>query len=683
MQRGVLIGGRLFFVLGLGALGAIFALAPHRDPAESGASSSEVAGPPAPAAAEKAPRGLDLSGVAEALLHYRLGEIDAGDAAVRSADTLVRAALEWDLLRQRLAEAGLPRVAAFLRGHADWPLNGLRRRAEDLAAADSAQADQALAYFSEFPPLTPNGQAAWASLLKDPARAVEAEALARKLWREADLTPALEDRLSKTFGAVLTLEDHLRRLDRLVMRGQLEGASRVASLAGKEAAALARVEADLMNGASFAQVSARVPEKLASAPGLLFARSRAARKAGRIDEAAKLLLAAPRAAEGIAPDEFSVERRAVARKLLESGDAISAYALSAGHLAVSDEARQESEFLAGWIALRFLSDPVRAAPHFDRLAEISHSPQARARAAWWRGRAAEAQAAATTEAFFVEAAEHSESFYGQLARARLGRPATELRPAPPAAEGAARAAPVRAAELLFALGQKDAALALTLEAAQDLPPDQLAALGRVAAAQGDAHIALLTAKAALRRGVALDELGWPLDGVPDFAPLPHSAPRPVALAIARQESAFDPAARSSAGALGLMQMMPSTARSTARQAGLAFDEARLTGDPVYNAQLGAFHLGQLLDEFNGAHILAFAAYNAGRGNVRAWIAAFGDPRDPKVDPIDWIERIPFSETRNYVQRVAENLHLYRLRLGDPTPDLFTSDLRQRIAAQAP
>jgi soluble lytic murein transglycosylase len=684
MRRGVSIGGRLF-LLALAVVGGVLALVRHRDSGPVGPSSTQVAEPSpsvGPAREEKAAPGPDLAGVSEALVHYRAGEIAAGDAALRRGDPLVRAAIEWDVLRQRPADAGLPRLAAFLRGHADWPQEGLRRGAETLPAADSAQADRALAFLSEFPPLTPSGQVVWASLLKnDPARASEADALARQLWRGSDLTPVLEAALVKNFSAVLTEEDHWRRFDRLVMRGQMEGASRAAMLAGKDAEALFRVEADLLSGVPFAQVSGRVPEQRASAPGLLFARIRAARKAGRIDEAATLLLKTPRAAEAIAPDAFSLERRAAARKLLDSGEAARAYDVSAGHAAVSDEARQESEFLAGWIALRFLSDPIRAAPHFERLADASHSPQERARAAWWRGRAAEGQAA-TAKAFFVAAAEHSESFYGQLARARLGLAATALRPAPAAAEGAARLAPVRAADLLFSLGEKDAALALALEAAQTLPPDHLAALGRVAAAQNDPHIAVLIANPALLRGVALDELGYPIDGVPAFAPLAHSAPRPVVLAIARQESAFDPAARSGAGALGLMQMMPATARSTAKEAGLPFDEARLTADPVYNAQLGAFHLGQLLGAFNGAHVLAFAAYNAGPRNARAWIAAFGDPRDPNVDPIDWMERIPFAETRHYVQRVVENLHLYRARLGDPTPDLFTSDLRRGVAAQS-
>jgi soluble lytic murein transglycosylase len=209
----------------------------------------------------------------------------------------------------------------------------------------------------------------------------------------------------------------------------------------------------------------------------------------------------------------------------------------------------------------------------------------------------------------------------------------------------------------------------------------MAALSRLIEEKGDARIALAAGKAALRRGLPIVTLAYPVNGVPEFVALANSATRPLVLAIARQESAFDATARSPAGAFGLMQMIVGTARNAAQRAGVVYDEARMKSDPAFNAQLGAFHLGQLLGEYRGSHILTFAAYNAGGGNVRDWIKAYGDPRDARVDPIDWIERIPFTETRNYVQRVAENLHIYRARLGDSAPSLLAADLRQKVAAK--
>ncbi len=394
------------------------------------------------------------------------------------------------------------------------------------------------------------------------------------------------------------------------------------------------------------------------------------------------MLGAPRDQNALAsPDDWWTERRLLARKLLDSGDYARAYRICAEHSAASEEARGEAEFHAGWIALRFLKDPALAAPHFDTLALLARKPHSIARAAYWRGRVAEAMGQ-DGKRFYARAAAETETFYGQLARAKLGDEAVVLRAPAAEAQGAARRAPIRSAELLFALGEKDAARQLALESVRILRnPEQMAALSKVIEENGDAHTELIAGKAALHSGMAIDSLAYPVTGVPQFAALANSAGLPLVLAIARQESAFDAKAHSGAGAFGLMQMVAATARDAARHAGIAYDEARLKNDPAFNAQLGAFHLGELLGEYGGSHILAFAAYNAGGGNVRDWINAYGDPRDPKVDPIDWIERIPFTETRNYVQRIIENLHIYRARLGVSAPSLYTADFRQEVGSR--
>jgi soluble lytic murein transglycosylase len=375
-----------------------------------------------------------------------------------------------------------------------------------------------------------------------------------------------------------------------------------------------------------------------------------------------------------------VERRLLARKLLDANDFTRAYKVARTHVATGDEARMEAEFHAGWIALRFLEDPALAAPHFEAMDKIARTPASLARAAYWRGRVEEARGG-DARALFARAASESETFYGQLARAHFGDEPLAIATPPQPSVGQARAEPVRAAELLFALGEKEAARQLALEASASLPAEQMAALAQILEARDDPHLSLLAGKSALSHGVKLPMLAWPVNGAPDFRPLAEkSAPRSTVLAIARQESAFDATARSGVGAMGLMQMMEPTARGAARRAGIAYDEARLRGDAAFSAQLGAFHLGELLAEYKGSHILAFAAYNAGGGNVAQWIGAYGDPRDAKVDPVDWIERIPFTETRNYVQRVVENLHMYRALLGERTESLFSADLRRKIAA---
>ncbi len=625
--------------------------------------------------------GYDLSGAAQALRYYREGESEAGDAALTTRDPLVRAAVEWVFLRDHAVKAGMERLAGFMRAHPEWPVASLRRHAEDLAGVESARPDRVAAYFTEFPPVTTGGEIAFADLLRnDEARRGEAERMAREVWREADLQPALEKRLLKNFGSVLSAADHIYRADRLMLRDQTAAAGRAATLAGKDGAALFRAEADLANGVAWAKVAPKIPASLRDDPALLFQRIHAARHDDHIEEAAKLMLSAPRAADRLSsPDEWWTERRLLARKLLDAKDYARAYKVAAEHSAASEEARIEAEFHAGWIALRFLDDPTLAAPHFETMALIARKPHSVARAAYWRGRVAEARGE-DGKIFYARAAAEIETFYGQLARAKLGDETIALRTPAAAAEGAARSEPIRAAELLFALGENDAGRQLALDSVHTLrDPEQVAALSLVIERNGDAHTALVAGKEALHRGLAIDSLAYPLNGVPEFSALANSASRPLVLAIARQESAFDTAAHSGAGALGLMQMIPGTAKNAAHKAGVAYDEEKLKSDPAFNARLGAFYLGELMGEYGGSHILTFAAYNAGGGNVRDWIAAYGDPRDPNVDPIDWIERIPFTETRNYVQRIVENLQVYRARLGVTAPNIFTADLRQKLA----
>ena len=287
------------------------------------------------------------------------------------------------------------------------------------------------------------------------------------------------------------------------------------------------------------------------------------------------------------------------------------------------------------------------------------------RAAYWQGRTAEASGAADqAKAFYEAAARHSSTYYGQLSRTRLGMADLPVRMPAAIARGEDRDTSVRVVELLNSLDLKDLATSLAVDAARHLKDEaQLGALAKVVSSGRDPRATLMVGKLAGQRGFALDETAFPIFGVPLYEPLARSAPLQVVYAIARQESAFEAKAQSSAGAKGLMQMLPSTARRTAQNAGVSFDETRLINDAAFNAQLGAAHLGELIGEQRGSLILTFAAYNAGGRRVKEWIAAYGDPRDPSVDPVDWIERIPFTETRNYVQRVVENLEMYRARFG--------------------
>jgi len=459
----------------------------------------------------------------------------------------------------------------------------------------------------------------------------------------------------------------------LLYKEQIAAAFRAAALAGPDVLALAKARAAVINEGRSDKLLAAVPLALRTDPGFLFAQIHKLRHADKIRAAADIMLAAPRDPSRLVDgDEWWVERRLLARKLLDQNDAATAYKLCAEHSAVSHEMRIEAEFTAGWIALRFLNDPARAARHFDAIAKLAETPMSRARAAYWQGRAAEAtsedDATTTARAFYEQAAVHQTTYYGQLARGKLGLITLPIRSISNEAKGEDREDAIKVIELLYAAGEKDLAAPLVIEAARHLADEtQVAALASLVAKQRDAHLSLNVGKIASQRGMPIDELAFPNYGVPAFEPLQNSAAPSVVYSVARQESAFEPAAVSSAGAKGLMQMILSTAKRTADHAGVVFDPKRLLTDAAFNAQLAARHLGELMAEQKGSYILTFAAYNAGGKRVKEWIDAHGDPRKSGVDPIDWVERIPFTETRNYVQRVIENLSVYRVRLGETEP----------------
>jgi soluble lytic murein transglycosylase len=368
-------------------------------------------------------------------------------------------------------------------------------------------------------------------------------------------------------------------------------------------------------------------------------------------------------------DERWRERRGLARKLIDLGNPAAAYRVVREAPPPSNPYyRAEYHFMAGWIALRFLNDPPTALEHFARIDKGSTDPVVGARAAYWRGRAAEAAGQfEEMRAEYEAAARYPTAYYGQLANARLGLGEIALRPAQPEpALGAAREL-VHAADILYAIGERDLAVSFMTDFAKESNDvASVAAVGEVTARYNDAQAMLLIGKTALARGMAMDQYAFPDIGVPLYRAVGPQVDRCVVYSIVRTESGFDQRDKSPAKAVGLMQVTPEAGRDTAKRFGVAYDWNRLVSDPVYNTQMGAAEVAALLKEYRGSYIMAFAGYNAGRGRVAEWVARHGDPRDPKVDAVDWVERIPFAETRNYVQRVMENLQVYCARFGAST-----------------
>ncbi|QEL22641.1 lytic transglycosylase domain-containing protein [Bosea sp. F3-2] len=624
---------------------------------------------------------INLDAVKAAVAAYRRGALGDGDElAARIEDGAIRTLLEWVAIHANAGSVSFARIDAFLREHPNYPATTrFRRRAEEALIAEKKSPLVVRAFFHGQQPVSPAGRIALALALKDEGRTEEAVALVRQSWRKDPFGQALEKIVLKEFETALTKDDHRLRTERFLFKENGEAALRNAARVSADYVVLARARlasAGARRPISEKQIAA-VPASVRSDVSFAFLQAQQARRADKLDDAVKALANIPRDPKLLGDgDGWWEERRIISRKLLDAGQPAKAYEVSAGHGAEDAAQRIEAEWHAGFIALRFLKKPDVAQKHFDAAAAIGETPISVARAAYWRGRAYEELGQAEeAKAAFGKAAEQPVAYYGQLARAKLGLDRLPLRSTSAAAlEGLPGHRGVR---LLYRIGERDLATLMLNDLAQRLhTTEALEAIAAIAQREADARALVGIGKAALQRGFPLDMAAYPVNGIPEFDVLGDPMERAIVHAIARQESAFDPSAMSHAGARGLMQMMPATARETARRAGLPFDWEKLGQDPLYAARMGAAHLNDLLKEWRGSYILTFAAYNAGSPNVKKWIAAYGDPRDPEVDAVDWVERIPFSETRNYVQRVMENLQVYRERLNQRTAYLIDYDLKR-------
>ena len=637
--------------------------------------------PLSPVEVQRAEEAISTEGIKAAIAAYRRGALGEGDTlAGKISDRSTRALLEWVAIHCNAGLVSFARIDAFLREHPDYPATTrFRRRAEEALIAERKSPVIVRAFFHGQQPVSPAGRIALAFALRDEGRKDEAAALIRRSWRQDLFSQSLEKIVLARFDDVLSKDDHRLRAERFLFREQGEAAMRNAGRVSADYVVLARARlasAQARRPISEKLISA-VPASLRGDVSFAFLQAQQARRGDKLDDAVKALAAIPRDPALLGDgDGWWEERRIISRKLLDAGQAEKAYQVSAGHGAEDAAERIEAEWHAGFIALRFLKKADVALKHFDTAASVAETPISVARAAYWQGRAYE-ELGKTEEAkaAFGRAAAHPIAYYGQLARAKLGLAGLPLRQTE--ATGLDALPGHRAVRLLYRLGQSELATLMLYDLARHLhSTEALEAVAIIAGREADARAQLGVGKAALQRGFPLDMAAFPVNGVPVFDVLGDPMERAIVHAIARQESAFDPTAMSHAGARGLMQMMPATARETARRAGLPFDWQKLGEDPLYAARMGAAHLNDLLKEWRGSYILTFAAYNAGSPNVKKWLAAYGDPRDPEVDAVDWVERIPFSETRNYVQRVMENLQVYRERLNQRTAYLIDQDLKR-------
>lgn len=633
----------------------------------------------------------------EALAKVAAGDPNGARAHIQAAnDPVATAFVNWHVLRGGFGTAG--ELKAFADQHPAWPdRNLIIARAEEALFNANMSPAEVKAFFAKYEPRSALGLATLAAALAADKDMANAKAVAVKGWTEFNVSAGNEAAFLKRVSGLLSDADHKRRLERL-----LAGKGRVAAGAKTERGATIKRTIALLSSAEdrktyearlaiFLQAkdAAKLASKIPSTHtdwGAAVQKARQLRRQKKEEEAWKILLAEPDTTVETKPDGWWEERRTSAYAALRIGKPNVAYDLVRNTGALSVNAMKDAHFLAGWIALRHLKDSKLALKHFEALAETADGPLSHARGQYWLGRTHEALGnSAKAQEAYKAASAYYDTFHGQLARQKLDPKATALKIPPP---------PAPTPEDVTSFNSNDAIAAIVLARKANLDialvrtffnhlryhlksEGEVAMLAHLALALGDTQSAVRVGKIGIARGFKVAYYAYPTSAMPEYKPL-RDPPEPAfILGIARQESEFNTLTLSHVGARGILQVMPVTAKHVCKDYNLKCDIDRLMKDASYNTMMGSAYIGDRMDEFDGNYVLTLAGYNAGPGRARQWIKEFGDPRDPKVDPIDWIHRIPFEETREYVQKVLSNIQVYRARLGDEANALrLNADLRR-------
>ena len=608
--------------------------------------------------------------------------VEAGHAdqavifALKGRDPVLNKALRAYYMEQPGNSASFSEITGFMAHNPEWPgQRALGMAAEQKIPADATPA-QVIQWFTEHPPITPIGVYRYVDALQAEGRVQEASNLITDHWVEGEFSGEEQYAFLARFSRTLDVDAHWSRLDHLLWKGDAAAARRMYPYVDDEHKMVAEARLALAsqkrNAESFAM---SVPINVQNDPGLQYELLRYAVRNEQDDQAVNMLKGAPDIYGN--PDMWWEQRQIMIRRMMDRRDYASAYRLAVEHGRIAGKKRLEAEFMAGWLALRFLDAPSEARNHFQSLADDAQTPISRARGYYWLGRAYEAlnDTESARDAYEIAAALNI-TFYGQLAATRIYQNPIIHAAAEPAVPQKVRTVffdrdEIRIIERLHAIGMKDQARTFFRAAADHANTRaDFVLLSELAYRIERPDLAIETAKAANQKNIVMSAGGFPLLN----SSLPKQPEPAFTHAVIRQESMFNPEAESSAGARGLMQLMPTTARGMAKKLNIKFSPQSLSNSS-FSLRIGAAFIQNQIDTFDGSYVLALAGYNAGPHRVREWMQQIGDPRSSNIDIIDWIEEIPVAETRNYVQRILENLQVYRARLkGGQAPLLILKDL---------
>ncbi|NNE24208.1 MAG: lytic transglycosylase domain-containing protein [Rhizobiales bacterium] len=614
----------------------------------------------------------------------------AFDAARRSGDTAAIKTVEWFYLRRNPRDAGYDRLMRFVRANPNWPqVSKIEAAAEAQLLLNATPVDVIATHFPYRTPVSTRGWLARARYALAKGDKKTAKARLMKAWLDPVLDKEGEAYAARAFKSLLTKRDHAARMQRLILAQKTTSAVRVAkriSNAHVHAAKVARNLIKVKKGSLTAY--GKLSKSFRKSIAMRYAVARYYRKKNKRTKALSMLLALPKdTSRHLDHEQWWVEKRLIARYLLGAKYRKhwpNAYRLTSSHgFTTSGKQHSEGEFLSGWIALRKLNQAPIALGHFQKMAKRAENRTQSSRAYYWMARTyLELGNAAAADRAFRKSAASPTLFYGQLSREALGlgRKPIPVRSAAitPAARKAARNNELVRSFRLLVKAKADRFWHSWLwpMAGEFKTTSELSAVAEIVKKEAGLTASVRFAKRAGSRGVDIDDWGYPVGALPKWSKIGKPVETALVYGLSRQESEFHAQAKSHAGARGLMQIMPSTGRLIARQYKLRYSVKKLTADPKYNVTLGAAHLGDLIDNFNGSYVLTFIGYNAGPRRAFDWMKDNGDPRLKHVDVVDWIESIPFTETRKYVQKVMQNIHVYRSRLRVKRHYGMTADLKR-------